>query len=143
MPIDLSTLITKEDKFATLQENKINELSRACRDSIVSGFDSNALGDIHHYPAQPEDQTNLLGRVIQAQMNSSDSGWTVTFACQDASGNWSKPSHTASQMIQVGVASAQDVENKTNQYTALVGQVMSAKTDVDVNKIVWVYPPKE
>lgn len=137
MPIDLSGLTTAADKFEQARQRKIADLSQACRDAILSGFDSDALGTVHHYPASPEDQTNLLGRVMQAQMFIDVSGWTVTFACADAAGVWSKPKHTAEQMIAVGVAGAHDVETKTNRYSALVAQATAATTIEQLAAVQW------
>jgi hypothetical protein len=140
MTIDLSGLITAADKFKQAKQSKISALSAACKQAIIDGFDSDALGTVHHYPAKDTDQTNLLGRVIQARINIATPDWTAKFWCSDSTGNWDIRPHTAAQMIAVGLAGAADVEAKTLRNLALAAQAMAAQDQAALDAIEWSYP---
>lgn len=140
MTIDLSGLITAAGKFVQAKQSKIAALSAACKQAIIDGFDSDALGTTHHYPAKDTDQTNLLGRVIQARINIDTPDWTAKFWCADSGGVWDMRPHTAAQMIAVGEAGAADVEAKTLRNLALAGQAMAAQDQAALDAIAWSYP---
>jgi hypothetical protein len=57
---------TDAEILAAAQANQIAILSAACSASIVGGFPSTALGDVHTYPSKVTDQQNLASSVIAA-----------------------------------------------------------------------------
>ena len=127
-------------KLAAAKTERLAHLRACCALSIVAGFASNALGDIHTYPSSPTDQINMLGRVAQAQIDPA-----VVFAhwCADANGAWVKRLHTAAQMIQVGQDGAAWVQTNSDRLSGpdgdggLIGQVQAATTIAEVNAVEW------
>lgn len=71
---------------------KIEELNNACEERIVSGFTSSALGTPHTYQSERDDQTNLLGSVL----DNLDS----VYKCFDGV-TWAYRPHTIAQLKQV------------------------------------------
>ena len=49
------------------REAKINEMSRACRQTIESGFDLELRGETHHFSLTTQDQLNLMSLSVLAQ----------------------------------------------------------------------------
>lgn len=62
----------------TLREEKIADLSALCAYDIINGFSSAALGTVHWYDSQPEDQMNLIGAVA--------AGDTMVYAVRETQG---------------------------------------------------------
>lgn len=89
-------------EFSRLKTAKKEAISGACRSEIVSGFDSSALGERHHYPAKETDQLNLSGSILDSLLPDLPTDWTTPFWCADTSGLWAFRLHTASQIQQVG-----------------------------------------
>jgi len=115
------------------KKQKINEINNKCKQEIVSGFTSSALGSEHIYQSEPVDQINLMGAVLAGQ----DS----LFKCgvKDDGGNitWSYKQHTIAQLKQVladGKAYKFALLEKANK---LKEQVKNAKTVDEINKINW------
>lgn len=79
--------------LAEAQAQKRNELNSACRDAIVSGFTSSALGSPHTYASTFEDQLNLIG--------AKSAGVALPYPCRDANGVKADVPHTAVQLVQV------------------------------------------
>lgn len=73
--------------------DKTAEINAACATEIVGGFDSAALGSLHHYTATLEDQANLLGLIAI--------GLDGEFTCTDAAGVKARRLHTLAQLKQV------------------------------------------
>lgn len=128
---------TASDLLANTRANQKATLDFACQQAILSGFQSSALGSTHQYPANPKDQSNLIGAVAQSYDPSNAANWTVPFWCADASGNWSYQPHTASQIRQVmtdGISTRTAMTVKLSQYN---NQVDQATTVEGVLKIIW------
>jgi len=119
---------------------KVATLTAACAASISAGVVHDALGSPHTYPMSDKDQTNLLGRVAQAQM---DPAGTHNLWCVDGGGVWAKRSHTAAQTIQVGLAAAAWVQFNSDKLSGedghggLLRAVAQAATVMEVQAIVW------
>lgn len=86
-------LVVKIEDLMDSKNLKIEELSTNTENSIISGFESIALGAIHTYQSDRDDQTNLMGLVVS---NSDE-----LFKCQDSNGVWSYKLHTVAQLKQV------------------------------------------
>jgi hypothetical protein len=84
------------------KQSKLADLSVSCQAQIYAGFDSSALGAVHHYPAKDRDQSNLAGSVLASLLPGVANDWTTPFWCADADDNWSFADHTAEQIQQVG-----------------------------------------
>lgn len=77
-------------RIAQAKGAKLVELKLACRAAIYGGFDSSALGAVHHYEGQEQDQISLIG----AALDDAD----VLYTCIDADGVKAQRLHTAAQM---------------------------------------------
>ena len=111
-----------------LIEKKIQQINAICRQKIISGFQSSALGTAHTYKSDPDYQLNLVGLVtVGADDNfpaSSDGGKTFT-----------KTLHTIAQLQQVladGKARKQAVIDYSN---TLSGQCRSSTTEAELDAI--------
>lgn len=87
-----------------LRFSKANTVNEACRESIYAGFNSNALGAVHHYPAKDKDQANLVGSVTESLYPNLSAEWVTPFWCAvgNAEGEWAYRMHSAAQIQQVG-----------------------------------------
>ena len=134
--VDVKNKTVSFKDFRTLEEiktSKISEINGKCKQEIVSGFASSALGSEYIYQSEPVDQINLMGVVLVGQ----DS----LFKCgvKDDKGNiiWSYKQHTIAQLQQVlqdGKVHKQGLLQKAN---TLKTQVANATTVKDVEAIVW------
>ncbi|HNK59387.1 MAG TPA: hypothetical protein PLL86_24455, partial [Leptospiraceae bacterium] len=88
--------------------DKINEL---CQKNIISGFESNALGDVYIYDSEDVDQLNLIGAVA--------SGGSVAYKCTcKADGVRKFYTHTNTQIKKVlGDAAARKIALLQIAYT--------------------------
>lgn len=137
------TLVPGEIPSPTLDDlktAKINELSGKCKQQIVSGFESTALGSSYHYPTKETDQLNLASSVIDSLLPNLPADWTTPFWCEDAVGVWSFKPHTAEQIQQVGRDAKAAVLACMAKNAGLAQQVLDAKTQEDVEKIKWEAP---
>lgn len=134
---------TTAQNLAAVKTRQIVTLSQACRTTIISGFQSSALGQTYTYPSKLVDQSNLTGAVLLAQNNAAVAGWSVPLWCESASGVWTKVSHTSSQVIQVGTDLAAWVQTCTTKLSGvdgtsgLLSQVNAATTVEAVGAITW------
>jgi hypothetical protein len=120
------------------KDTKITELRDACRDFIFAGFDSSALGTIHHYPLSVTDQANLQLAVSEAIINQSDAAWTTdvqALALGETEPAY-KP-HTAAQIMQVTVDISAGKKAALGKLADLIGQVKAATDIQTVEGIVW------
>ncbi len=82
-----------EANMAKAKADKTAYINTACGTEIVGGFDSAALGTLHHYTATLEDQANLLGLIAI--------GLGGEFTCIDGAGVKARRLHTLAQLKQV------------------------------------------
>lgn len=78
----------------SLHTQRTAEINAACEQAIVSGFCSAALGHLHVYSSQLDDQLNLTGAILR--------GLDMPYACRDEQGVKAFRLHTAAQLRQVG-----------------------------------------
>lgn len=139
--LTLADFTTAEKNAAELlnsKNGKIESLKQACVDQIYAGFDSSALGTLHHYPALDKDQSNLQESVLASTLPGVPAGWTTPFWCQDkASGAWAFTNHTAAQIQQVGLDAKTSISNALIKNATLAAQVNNCTTIAQVSAIVW------
>lgn len=123
--------------LVTAQQTKLAELSAACQGAIFAGFDSSAMGAVHHYPAKDRDQSNLAGSVLASILPGLPINWTTPFWCADVVGNWAFVAHTAAQIQQVGIDAKSAIVVALERNATLASQVMAATTIEAVQGVVW------
>lgn len=120
------------------KKRKIAELREACRVHIFAGFDSDALGVVHRYPAKQDntnfDQTNIVAHQSSAINNPNK---TYKIMCADENGVWERRKHTAQQTIEVGEALTTFKDEAIEKLDKLIKKVNRAKTENGLNKINW------
>jgi len=116
---------------------KLSKLDAACAAAILAGFSANALGQPHHYPAQPTDQSNLQAAVLDSLQPSLPADWTAPVWCQDASGVWAYREHTATQIQQVGSAARQAVNACITRKLELARQLAQATSLDEIAAVTW------
>ncbi|KTT36307.1 hypothetical protein RSA46_16915 [Pseudomonas oryzihabitans] len=119
------------------QALKLSELDAACAAAILAGFDSDALGQSHHYPAKLTDQSNLQASVLASLQPDLPKGWTTPVWCQDAAGTWAYRDHTVAQIQQVGTAGKNAINACIARKIEREQQVAKATTVDEVNAILW------
>lgn len=124
-----------------LRAERITTLTAACRAAIVGeaatgAFACGALGADHRYPNGPTDQTNLLGSILAAVIDTADP-WTTPFWCRDAEGEWAMRPHDRAQIREVGLAAKAHVENCQLRLAALVAEVEGAVDVATITLIEW------
>lgn len=113
----------------SLKLEKIRELSTQCNRAIIAGFDSDALGSIHHYSSEPEDQINLLGAfLLQAD---------VIYICTDISGLKQGRLHNINQITQVFNDGATRKQLLIQEFHKLRITAEQAKTSNELTDIGW------
>jgi hypothetical protein len=121
----------------TAKDRRIAVLKDACRAQIAAGFQSDALGVAHLYPAKDLDQTNLVGSVVASLIAGADTAWVTPFWCADAAGVWAFEMHTAGQIQQVGIDSKASILAALSKNEALASTVASATSISDVEAVKW------
>lgn len=126
----VQAIIDEYDPLPEAREKKLASLSESCREAIVGGFTSSALGSVHHYDGGIEDQVNIMGAAM--------AGVDLPFRCRDdvLREKIFRP-HTAAQMAQVY---ADGVSYKLAQLSRLEikrAALNNATTVDEVNAIEW------
>jgi hypothetical protein len=121
----------------TAKDRRIAVLKDACRAQIVAGFQSDALGSVHTYPAKELDQANLVGSVVASLIAGADTTWSTPFWCADVEGAWAFVMHTAGQIQQVGIDSKASILMALSKNEALASTVASATTVEQVEAVTW------
>ena len=122
--------IVTADQLTPAKADQIKLVTQACAAAIISGFTSMALGTVHTYPSQPNDQTNLIGAVASGLA-------AINFWCADATMTWNFASHTAAQMKQVLADGGTQHEAYSAKLAGLVAQIQAAVTVSAVQAVVW------
>ena len=138
--IDTNKLITAAAQLQTYKDAKIAELSKACRASIISGFESAALGALHRYPSTETDQLNLAGSITDSLLVDQSANWVTPFWCADADGDWAMRLHSYAQIQQVGRESKKRVLKLMQHNAALAAQVQLAPDKVSIDHVTWNEP---
>jgi hypothetical protein len=119
------------------QSIKAQLMNSACQAQIFSGYDSDALGTTHHYPANDRDQSNMIASVTDSLNPENATTWTTSFWCEDVNGVWEFRPHTAQQIRKAGsdgkLAITAALENNAlRQY-----QISQATTQEELDLILW------
>lgn len=122
--------LTAKQRLINTQDVQITTITQSCADAIIAGFTSSALGTVHTYPSQPNDQTNLISAVASGLPN-------VPFWCADLTGVWGIVAHTDVQIKQVLVDGGTTRIGYSAKLAALVTRIRAATTVADVQAIVW------
>ena len=134
--VDVKNKTVSFKDFRTLEEiktSKISEINGKCKQEIVSGFASSALGSEYIYQSEPVDQINLMGAVIAGE----DSVFKCGKTNSDGIVTWDYIKHTIDQLKQVladGKIHKLALLEKANK---LKIEVKEATTVKDVEAIVW------
>ena len=134
-PAQVASDIEAHDPLPDVRAEKIAKLSEQCRNSIVAGFKSAALGSDHWYDGDIEDQINIMGAAA--------AGMDLPFRCYpiDANGNKIAPKtfilHTAAQLQQVYQDGVAFKLAQLEKLESLRAQVEAATTVAEVEAIQW------
>jgi hypothetical protein len=118
--------------FEQLKADKIEEIKTDCHDAIVAGIDHEG----YHYPTTETDQINLNGLVTRSRILGA-AGEPYKFWCADVDGNWARREHTTEQIQAVGIAVAEHVIFKQDQYEAKLTTINNALTPEALALIAW------
>ena len=116
---------------------KATSIDTACRNAILSGFKSSALGIEYHYPAKLTDQSNLSGSIMASMLPDTPADWVTPFWCADGSGVWEFRLHTAAQIQQVGRDGKQAILLAMGKNDQLQTAISLATTLEEINQIIW------
>lgn len=112
-------------------------LNAACRAAIYEGFDSDALGTVHHYPAKEQDQSNLVASVTASFYPSLPVDWVTPFWCSNADGVWNYALHSAAQIQHAGADGKAAILAQLIHNEGLQQQVKDAVSIAEVQAVVW------
>jgi hypothetical protein len=116
-----------------VKQDALTALNQACQAEINNGFESDALGSMHRYSSQLEDQINLIGATIGAL-----AGEAIAYVCIDlASGEKTARWHTPQQMIQVMQSGKQLKENALGKFHRLRSHVEATESIEEIQAISW------
>ncbi|WP_018307554.1 hypothetical protein [Desulfitobacterium hafniense] len=127
-------LISPYQKPLSLEEykaNKVYEISKECEDEILSGFYSDARGEMEWYTNSRDDQNNLIGQATLATLNPSFiPQWksATEYICTN---------FTMEQIIKLSTDGAVFKTERIKAFDMLKAQILSATTVEEVEGIVW------
>ena len=127
--------IDKINPPVTLQDiknKKIEELNRACNETILAGFVSSALGEENLYDFDYEAQINLNG-----QLNFINAGLTPPDAIIMWKANGVPKEHTVEQFKVVCEDGFAHKQSNISKYWMLKQQVEQAEDEETINAITW------
>lgn len=115
----------------TLKEAKKNQLDYFCNLAIVSGFESDALGEVHTYPADEEAQRNLSFAIKRLEIEPELGA--VGFKTLDSG----YLNHTLNQLHEVFKDGFDNGQNLIIRYNLLKAQVYASTTKEEIDQIDW------
>lgn len=131
-------LISSEDT-RSLEESKAEKIAflrEACQAEILRGFSSSALGSLHHYSGEYENQINLIG--LEAKARRSGASFSHKISCTNLeTGEKARRSHTQTQIFQVFEDGSVYKETQISRLESLMSEVQSATTNDAVDAISW------
>lgn len=122
------------------RQRKAEEISVLCRNTIVSGFNSDALGETNFYGSDPEDQHNLSACVLDSTLPGNDASWTGAFKCTGADGIKTYKMHTAAQLQKVGRDGMAAIMSCLLRNEVKQAAIKSANSVESVNAVNWNDP---
>lgn len=120
-----------ETDLDTLKEAKKNQLDYFCNLAIVSGFESDALGEVHTYPADEEAQRNLSFAIKRLEIEP-ELG-VVGFKTLDAG----YLNHTLNQLHEVFKDGFDNGQNLIIRYNLFKAQVYTSTSKEEIDAINW------
>lgn len=127
-----------DDIPATLvrvHQEQTERINSHCENALTGGFGSNALGAMHRYGSQTDDQLNLIGVIL--------AGRDVLYACRDEAGTKDYRPHTFAQIRQVGddlTAFRQLQLQKANAFKQALDQALAAGDLAALQAVSWDAP---
>lgn len=142
--INESDIIAKEDldirKLVVLKRNRISMLSNECRESIISGFTSSAIGVEMLYDSEEVDQLNLIGATTDTSPDINEpNGYSILYACRDIVTNIKEYRlHTHFQLRQVMRDGAEFKLQQLQKFHILRMAVEMAGSIEEIDSVNWV-----
>lgn len=130
------TWTLSSEAFEEARAKKSVSLDADCKQAIVSGFYSSALGIEHFYPSKETDQANLNASVTSSFYPNLPEDWTTPFWCS-IDNDWQYVEHTASQIQQVGLDGKTAILGHLSKNQTLQNQLQQAETLEEVEAIQW------
>ncbi|PLC42253.1 hypothetical protein C0Q88_09725 [Ralstonia pickettii] len=127
-PISLMTL-------SEVRAAQVAKASIACAAALTTGFTSPALGTVHTYPSQDDDQRNLQSAVSAAI--AAPSNWTTPIWCANSNDAWSFTAHTTAQVQQVNADWLAHRVATQQKYADLIARINTATSIAEVQAIDW------
>lgn len=118
-------------ELLSLQTNKIEQLSKSCKEDILNGFSSSALGLSHDYKFDEEDQRNFSQQANALIFDSTIA--TIDWNTKDAG----LLKHTREQFIQLLNDAQISKDEKVSHFRAMKKQILDAKTSDEVQTFQW------
>lgn len=116
----------------SMYQRKTEEINNQCGELITNGFMSTALGAMHIYSSELDDQLNLTGAILR--------GLDMPYACRDEQGVKAFRLHTAEQLRQVGddfTLYKLQLLQHTNELKQLLDQALAASNIDAISRISW------
>jgi hypothetical protein len=124
--LDLTTL-----KIEDVKVEKISTLNEECNKIILAGFTSSAVGVLHQYGFDYEDQSNLMGTLTL--FNSNPALTEIEWKTKDAG----LVLHTREQLVQLCTDSFTHKQNNIKKYWIKKQQVLDAISIEEINSITF------
>jgi hypothetical protein len=118
--------------LARVHQEQTERINVQCEKALVGGFGSNALGAMHRYGSQTDDQLNLIGVIL--------AGRDTLYACRDEAGAKDYRPHTVEQIRQVGddlTAFRQVQLQKANALKQALDQALAAEDLAALQTVAW------
>ncbi len=139
-PLDtISKVDLDARRLLVIKRDRLVELSETCKNVIISGFTSAALGADHIYDSEEVDQLNLIGATTAASPTpTSPGGYNSLYACRDTStGVKDYKLHSHYQLRQVMADGSTFKLTQLQKFHLLRTQVEAAVTEQEVLDIKW------
>lgn len=130
------TWTLSSEAFEGARAKKSVSLDADCKQSIVSGFYSSALGIEHFYPSKVTDQANLNASVTSSFYPNLPEDWSTPFWCS-VNGDWKYVNHTAEQIQQVGLDGKNTILGYLAKNELLHAQLQLVTTLEGIEAIQW------
>lgn len=121
---------TESELLAAARSIKVNEINEICEKTIISNFTSLALGTNHSYQSDRDDQTNLMGLVID---NKDDLLKCTNLA--DTTTEW--VIHTAAELRKVFEDGKRHKKDNLIKAQSLKNFVTMATTVEAIEQVIW------
>ncbi|TAN64514.1 MAG: hypothetical protein EPN20_08235 [Magnetospirillum sp.] len=129
--------------MARARAARLAVVQAACRQAILAGYASSALGAPHAYPNRETDQSNMAASVLASLMPGLPTDWSTPFWCADSDGVWLRRLHSAAQIRQAGVdakawvVACQERLNGPDGTGGLIARITAATSVAEIEAVVW------